>query len=119
MWREAALNARDTSSFVRAAKVGETINIRSQVVGQGQQRLLCPIDAALTTSLHAGKTLAYTRVDIENAQSGKLLAFGQSSSLRTETERLVLTIAQEHTPSLYRKHSRVPRMSNLVMMEKR
>ncbi|KAM0752786.1 Thioesterase/thiol ester dehydrase-isomerase [Meredithblackwellia eburnea MCA 4105] len=44
-------------TFVRAAMVGEEIALKSEVVGQG-------------------KTLAYTRVEIESMKTGKLLAFG-------------------------------------------
>ncbi|KAM0790689.1 hypothetical protein ACM66B_004547 [Microbotryomycetes sp. NB124-2] len=44
-------------TYVRAAQLGEEILIRSEVVGQG-------------------KTLAYTRIEVTSAKTGKLLAFG-------------------------------------------
>ncbi|KAL8284137.1 hypothetical protein RQP46_004886 [Phenoliferia psychrophenolica] len=44
-------------TFVRAAMVGEEILLKSEVVGQG-------------------KTLAYTRIEITNEKTSKLLAFG-------------------------------------------
>ncbi|KAK4052388.1 hypothetical protein OIV83_002190 [Microbotryomycetes sp. JL201] len=51
------VNRLGLNRYVRAAQLGEEINIRSEVVGQG-------------------KTLAYTRIEVTSANTGKLLAFG-------------------------------------------
>ncbi|GAA6055135.1 hypothetical protein JCM3770_007459 [Rhodotorula araucariae] len=46
-----------SQTFVRGAKLGETVRIQSELVNMG-------------------KTLAYTRIELHSAESGKLLAFG-------------------------------------------
>lgn len=44
-------------TFVKAAMLGDVVHLKSEVVAQG-------------------KTLAYTRVEVSHAESGKMLAFG-------------------------------------------
>ncbi|CDR45285.1 RHTO0S10e07536g1_1 [Rhodotorula toruloides] len=46
-----------SQTFVRGAKLGETVRIQSELV-------------------NLGKTLAFTRIELFSAESGKLLAFG-------------------------------------------
>ncbi|BGP34057.1 hypothetical protein JCM10296v2_005872 [Rhodotorula toruloides] len=46
-----------SQTFVRGAKLGETVRIQSELVNMG-------------------KTLAFTRIELFSADSGKLLAFG-------------------------------------------
>ncbi|BGP26429.1 paaI_thioesterase family protein [Rhodotorula toruloides] len=46
-----------SQTFVRGAKLGETVRIQSELVNMG-------------------KTLAFTRTELYSAESGKLLAFG-------------------------------------------
>ncbi|GAA5961750.1 hypothetical protein JCM8115_004759 [Rhodotorula mucilaginosa] len=46
-----------SQTFVRGAKLGQTVRIQSELVNMG-------------------KTLAYTRVELHDAESGKLLAYG-------------------------------------------
>lgn len=57
--------------------LGETINIKAEVVGLGKYTS-CRLFWSFPHVNSTGKTLAYTRVEIESLKSGKLLAFGQS-----------------------------------------
>ncbi|GAA6062671.1 hypothetical protein JCM10212_000571 [Sporobolomyces blumeae] len=52
-------------TYVRGAKLGETLNVKGEVVNMG-------------------RTLAFTRVELKSAQTGKLLAYGSHTKFISE-----------------------------------